>query len=282
MKALAHNTRSAFLLMAGLVVAFALAFNASPASAQAKPTGLDPFATYHEGLNSAVDHALERLAAPTSKFAPPRLQGKPTESAPEPEKERVHQFAVRYWGGRHAELRQALGRVLLLRPILDPILAAEGVPAELIAVVLVESAGQPTALSPREARGLWQFIPATARRYGLHVQPERDERIDTEKATRAAARYLRDLYLQFGDWALALAAYNAGEQAVQRAIDRSGSRDFWTLSGRRLLPAETRNYVPAVLAALNLFGTTAAFTREDNPKAPANEPAVLYARVTSD
>lgn len=282
MKALTHNARPAFLLMAGLVVAFCLAINANPASAQAKPPGPDPFSTYHEGLNSAVDHALERLAEPPSKSAPPWLQGKSTESASASEEERLHQFAVRYWGGRHAELRQALSRVLLLRPVLEPILAAEGVPAELIAVVLVESAGQSTALSPREARGLWQFIPATARRYGLRVQPQLDERTDTEKATRAAARYLRDLYLQFGDWTLALAAYNAGEQAVQRAIDRSGSRDFRALSGRRLLPAETRNYVPAVLAALNLFGTAAAFTREDNPKAPANEPAVLYARLTSD
>jgi len=83
----------------------------------------------------------------------------------------------------------------------------------------------------------------------------RDDRADMDKSTRAAARYLRDLYLRFGDWALALAAYNAGEDAVQRAMERGASRDFWNLSGRKLLPAETRTYVPAILATLDPFGT---------------------------
>ena len=137
-----------------------------------------------------------------------------------------------------------------LRPLLEPILREQGVPEDLTAVVLVESGGRPEALSAKGARGLWQLMPGTARRYGLVVTPAQDERLDVLKATRAAARYLQDLYAQFGAWDLALAAYNAGEQTVQRALQRSGG-NFVRLSAS--LPQETRNYVPAVLAAQPLF-----------------------------
>ena len=147
-------------------------------------------------------------------------------------------------------------RVQQLRPLLEPILREEGVPEYIAAVVLVESGGRPTALSPKGARGLWQLMPDTARRYGLTVNPNTDERIDLVKSTHAAARYLRDLYAQFGDWKLALAAYNAGEQVVQRVIKRVGSNDFVRLHWS--LPAETRNYVPAVFAAFGMFGDTGA------------------------
>jgi membrane-bound lytic murein transglycosylase D len=96
-------------------------------------------------------------------------------------------------------------------------------------------------------------MPATARRYGLAVSVSRDDRLDAEKATRAAAGYLRDLYHRFEDWPLALAAYNAGEAAVEQALARAGSTDFAELSARGLLPEETRRYVPAVLAAAELL-----------------------------
>jgi hypothetical protein len=141
-------------------------------------------------------------------------------------------------------------QVEALRPVVQPILSEEGVPDELAAVIQVESGGNPAALSSKGARGLWQLMPDTARRYGLRVDARFDERLDLEKATRSAARYLRDLYSQFGSWPLALAAYNTGELNLQRAIDRSGSRDFPTLSKLGYLPAETRNYVPMVLAAM--------------------------------
>ena len=135
-----------------------------------------------------------------------------------------------------------------------------GVPLALLKIAQVESNWKPFALSPKGAFGLWQLMPATARRYGLRVDGTGDERADTIKATRVAARYLRDLHMRFGDWALALAAYNAGEDAVERAIERGASRDFWNLSQRKLLPAETRAYVPAVLASFDPSGTQRAMS----------------------
>jgi Kef-type K+ transport system membrane component KefB/soluble lytic murein transglycosylase-like protein len=134
------------------------------------------------------------------------------------------------------------------------ILEEEQVPVGLLAVALVESGFNPLALSPKGARGIWQFMPATAVRYGLTVQPGNDHRTHPEHSTRAAARYLRFLFNQFGDWKLALAGYNTGEARVQRIIDRTGIRNFDEMSRHRLLPLETRNYVPAVLSAWSRIG----------------------------
>jgi membrane-bound lytic murein transglycosylase D len=143
-------------------------------------------------------------------------------------------------------------RVERLLPVIAPILRREGVPVQLAAVVLVESGGNPMALSPKGARGLWQLMPGTAREYGLIVNGGTDQRLDVVLSTEAAAKYLRDLYAEFGNWKLALAAYNAGEQAVHRAMARTGGDGFATAS--IALPAETQSYVPAVFDALGWFG----------------------------
>jgi len=158
--------------------------------------------------------------------------------------------------------------------MLEPILREEGIPAELAAVVLVESGGLPTALSPKGARGLWQFMPDSGRRYGLVVSETVDERLDPSKSTHAAARYLRDLYNQFGSWSLVLAAYNSGEDTVQRAIVRASSRDFAAIAHSGALPAETQKYVPAVLNAMGVrnFGSGTK---------PAVRP-VVFARMEVD
>jgi hypothetical protein len=145
-------------------------------------------------------------------------------------------------------------RLNLLRPAVEPILRNRGVPAELSAVILVESGGRVDALSSKGARGLWQLMPDTARRYGLHVDEIRDDRLDLFKGTDAAARYLHDLYVQFGDWKLALAAYNTGEANVASAILKAHTQEFVQLTNLRMLPRETRNYVPRVLATAQFFG----------------------------
>ena len=141
-----------------------------------------------------------------------------------------------------------VARYQTYRDTFTRILAEENVPVELLAVAFVESGFNPQALSPKGARGIWQFMPGTAAAYGLSVRPADDHRTHPEHSTRAAARYLRDLYRQFGDWKLALAAYNWGEANIQRVINRTGIRDFDELARRGLLPLETRNYVPSVLA----------------------------------
>jgi membrane-bound lytic murein transglycosylase D len=117
---------------------------------------------------------------------------------------------------------------------------------------MIESGFNPVATSHAGARGLWQFMAATARRYGLRIDHWVDERLDPEKSTMAAAAYLRDLYNLFGSWFLAQAAYNAGEGTVARAIRATGSSDFWTLARTGFLRRETKEFVPQILAATHI------------------------------
>jgi membrane-bound lytic murein transglycosylase D len=116
-------------------------------------------------------------------------------------------------------------------------------------LALVESGFNTRAYSRRRAAGPWQFISATGKRYGLKVNWWVDERRDPVKSTKAAARYLKDLYDMFGSWSLAMAAYNAGEGKVRRALRRTRSRDYWGLLSTRYIKRETKNYVPSFIAA---------------------------------
>ena len=124
----------------------------------------------------------------------------------------------------------------------------EGIPQDLIYLAQAESGFKPLALSRARARGMWQFMASRGVGYGLRRSWWVDDRQDPEKATRAAARHLKDLYNQFGDWYLAMAAYNSGPGNVQQAVRRTGYADFWELYKRNVLPAETKNYVPIILA----------------------------------
>jgi soluble lytic murein transglycosylase-like protein len=207
----------------------------------------EAFVTFHEALSATANDLLASAQRPTEMVRPQLDASLGSDPG------FVSDLRTEAKTRQNIQLQKAVERVRGLRLVLEPILREEGVPQQMAAVVLVESGGQSTALSPKGARGLWQFMPVTARRYGLVVTAALDERLDPYKSTRAAARYLRDLHTQFGNWSLALAAYNAGEETVQRAVERTSTRDFSLISRMGILPLETRSYVPAVLNAIGFM-----------------------------
>lgn len=156
---------------------------------------------------------------------------------------------INYFSSRgRGVFESALARSGKYREMILRIFKEEGVPQDLIYLAQAESGFKPLALSRARARGMWQFMASRGVGYGLRRSWWVDDRQDPEKSTRAAARHLKDLYKQFGDWYLAMAAYNSGPGNVQQAVKRTGYADFWELYKRNVLPAETKNYVPIILA----------------------------------
>jgi membrane-bound lytic murein transglycosylase D len=156
---------------------------------------------------------------------------------------------INYYSNRgRGTLERALARSGRYEDMIRRTLQEEGVPQELIYLAQAESGFHPLAVSRAGARGMWQFMGSRAKGYGLERSWWVDDRQDPEKATRAAAHHLKDLYNQFGDWYLAMAAYNSGPGRVQSAVKRTGYADFWELYRRNVLPKETRNYVPIIVA----------------------------------
>ncbi|MHB1698841.1 MAG: lytic transglycosylase domain-containing protein [Acidobacteriaceae bacterium] len=149
----------------------------------------------------------------------------------------------------HATLVHSLERAGKYRAMIQKVLAEENVPQDLIYLAVAESGFQPQALNPHSgAGGMWQFMPFNG--YGLVRNGWVDERFDPEKSSRAYARYIKSLHDQFGDWYLAMAAYDWGPGYVQRAVERTGYADYWELYRRNVLPQETKNYVPGIIAAI--------------------------------
>lgn len=214
----------------------------------------DPFASCNTELNAAASQSLDRVRLKTAAEAW-RLPKRPDVETAGPESSSL--------SGRL--------RVDRLLPVIAPILKNAGVPVALAAVVLVESGGDARAISPKGARGLWQLMPDTAREYGLIVNERTDQRLDVVRSTRAAAEYLRDLHVEFHNWKLALAAYNAGDMAVRRAMARTGGDAF--SSAASALPEETQSYVPKVMRALDWFGGPVPAVAEDH----AQVREVIYA-----
>jgi membrane-bound lytic murein transglycosylase D len=156
---------------------------------------------------------------------------------------------INYFSTRgRGTIERALARSGLYHDMIQRVLKEEGVPQDLIYLAQAESGFHPLALSRAGARGMWQFMASRAKGYGLERDWWVDERQDPEKSTRAAAHHLKDLYSEFGDWYLAMAAYNSGPGTVQSAVKRTGYADYWQLYKRNVLPKETRNYVPIILA----------------------------------
>jgi len=167
-----------------------------------------------------------------------------------------------FQGRLHDWVQEGLRRGTRYLPMIQSVFRAEGLPLDLAYVPLIESAFKPNALSRAKAKGVWQFMRGTALEHGLKSDWYVDERADPEKATRAAASYLRTLRRTFGgDWCLALASYNGGPGLVRRAMKRSGLDNFWALASakRRYLPRETREYVPMILAAIIIARNPAQF-----------------------
>ena len=183
---------------------------------------------------------------------------------------RVLAFVQLLSGRLKSFLEEGLSRGVQFLPMVQDVFRAEGLPLDLAYVPLIESAFKPTALSRAKARGIWQFMRGTGLENGLTHNWYIDERADPEKATRAAAKYLKTLNGMFdGDWHLALASYNGGQGRVQRAMRQSGHSDFWQLSAStRYLPRETRDYVPLVLAAIIIARNPVAYGLNVEPIEP--------------
>lgn len=163
----------------------------------------------------------------------------------------VKNYMISYSEKRGLTMQQAMGLSEYYFPIIEEIFMRYGLPLELKYLAVVESMLKPTATSRAGAKGLWQFMYRTGAKYGLTMNSYVDERMDVEKSTDAAARYLQDLYRIFGDWPLAVSAYNCGAGNVNKAIRRAGKRDFWSVYP--YLPRETRGYMPAFVGVMYAF-----------------------------
>jgi membrane-bound lytic murein transglycosylase D len=222
------------------------------------------------------------VAAPQpSPPAPPPVPLPALAVYPVVERPEVQHFLERFRTVRRPVIEQWLGRAGRYADMARSVFARLGLPEDLVFTAMIESGFNPVAVSRAGAKGLWQFMAPTARRYGLRVDRWLDERLDPEKATVAAARYLKDLYAMFGSWHLAQAAYNAGEARVQRAIQSAGTDDFWELARTRLLKDETKQFVAAIQAAVLIgrepdrYGFTVAAEpplRYDVVRAPPGSP----------
>ena len=169
----------------------------------------------------------------------------------------------------------ALKRMGIYQALISDTLRKEGIPQDLIYVAALESAFNPYALSSQGAKGIWQFMLGTGMLYGLKKDRWVDEREDPVKSTQAAARHLKDLYQMFGDWSLAMAAYDSGPLTVQAAVERTGYADYWTLRRLHALPAETEDYVPIFMATLMIAKDPKAYGFDVQPDPPFAADQVL-------
>ncbi|MGH9613473.1 MAG: transglycosylase SLT domain-containing protein, partial [Bryobacteraceae bacterium] len=182
----------------------------------------------------------------------------------------------------HKTLVAGLRRAGLYSPMIHRILAQEGVPQELIYLAQIESGFYTRAVSNKSCVGLWQFGAARGREYGLNQTAFTDDRLDPEKATRAAAKHLKDLYNHFGDWYLAMAAYDCGPGCIDRAVQRTGFADFWELRSRNVLVKETMNYVPVVLAVTIMAKNPKDYGLEDvQPDSPIEYDTIRLTAATN-
>jgi membrane-bound lytic murein transglycosylase D len=216
-------------------------------------------------LRTALEHATLR----TLVAEQPRVEIPPTASLPIPEHQSIRAALAVFSSDLKSDIQQSLIRSAQYRSLIEQVLDEFKLPKALEYLPVIESAYFQTLTSRAGARGMWQFMPQTAREYGLRVDWWVDERADPELATRAAAAYLKDLYRDFADWPLALAAYNAGARRIHLAMAETHTSTFWDLLERAAIPRETRGYVPTFFASLIIAGDPAAHGfRMSDPIAP--------------
>jgi soluble lytic murein transglycosylase-like protein len=184
-------------------------------------------------------------------------------------------------GYRRAVVERWLVRAGRYLPMVLDVFRQKGLPEELVFTAMIESGFDPLAVSKAGARGIWQFMAPTAKRYGLRIDRWLDERLDPEKSTVAAARHFVDLYSVFGSWNLAQAAYNAGERTVTEAIRSMGTSDFWALTRGPRLADETKNFVPAIQAATIIAKEPERYGFVVTPAPPLEYELVAVPRSTS-
>ena len=171
---------------------------------------------------------------------------------------------IDYFKGRgFKSFQRAINRGFSYKPMIEGSLREAGLPEELFFLPLIESSYVAHAKSHALAVGIWQFMRGTGKNYGLKVNSYVDERKDTIRSSRAAVKYLKDLYTVFHSWELAMAAYNCGEHRVLRAIMEGDSRDYWVLVKKKLIPSETRHYVPKFMAAVTIGKNLGQFGFQD-------------------
>jgi membrane-bound lytic murein transglycosylase D len=198
------------------------------------------------------------------------------------ENHHVQHFVDRFQTGyRRAVVEKWLTRSGQYLPMILDVFRQKGLPDELVFTAMIESGFNPVAVSRAGAKGLWQFMAPTARRYGLRIDDWLDERLDPEKSTIAAARHLLDLYAVFGSWNLVQAAYNAGEMRVIQAIRAMGTSDFWTLRSGQVLADETKNFIPAIQAATLIAREPERYGFVFTPTEPLAYEVVMVPRGTS-
>ncbi|TBR25398.1 hypothetical protein EPO15_02295, partial [bacterium] len=277
-----RHLRAAFSGLAGSVSDDGLAQSLRPdflsALEKARTYEGEPEAAEEPG---ALDADPAQLAAVAPAAVPEEARREKHGVPVDADNETVKRFIALYTAkdARRRAVEEALGRAERYKPMMTAALRKAKLPEELFWLVMTESEYKMKAVSGAGAAGLWQFMPGTARKYGLEVSYWVDERMDPEKATGAAVRYLKDLKEWFGDWPLALAGYNRGEGGVGRDMQSTRSADFGTLAGRGGLPNETQNYVPKFMACVLLGEHPERYGLKPVPEAPS---AFDTARVERD
>jgi membrane-bound lytic murein transglycosylase D len=245
----------------------------SPEASDLAATSIGDLRGLRADLQADYTHLLARESKPLDA---PSVDVEAAASMDIPDNRFVRNAVTLFSGSLKNDIQTYLNRSARYKKMISKALAESGLPVGLAYLPVIESGYSLTMTSRAGARGMWQFMSDTAREYGLRVDWWVDERADPERATRAAALYIKDLYRQFNDWPLALAAYNAGPGRIRRAMESTSATSFWDLYEQQAVPKETRGYVPTFYATLIIASDPAAYGFQ---LSPSSDPSVKRVEV---